>query len=345
MSLRSLHKLASPILHGSGAYYRLWRRRARRRPFTVVLAYHRVVAEEDLLNGAFSIERGLSAGVFEAQMRFMLRHFAPVRASQVLEPARSPLRFAVTLDDGYEDNYRVAAPILNRLGIPATFYVVSDFVGTERLFWWEQLAQMLRDTRLIRLDMRAVSPALVESGDVMSSLPLHGHAQREGAYERLSAAIRGGRHEDVPGHMRRLSEILEVQPRMEGRDYGLMSWDHLKELVAQGHDIGGHTATHCNVVGLDTEVLRHELTSSVATISGHLGAPVLSFAYPYGHFDHGCNMAGKVLAELGCRTAYVGMKGVVQAGCNPLELPRTCLNRHFPFACAYNIQDTLGRSN
>lgn len=344
MSLKSLHKFVSPVLHGSGIYYRLWRRRAHRRSFTAVLAYHRVVAGKDLRAGAFSIERGISADVFEAQLRFMLRYFAPVRASRVLEPAPSPLCFAVTLDDGYEDNFRVAAPILNRLGVPATFYVVSEFVGSDRLFWWEQLAHVIRETRLPRLDVRAVSPVLVDEGGVAPSLSLQNHAQREHAYERLSAAIRGGRHEAVSLHLQRLSDALEVRAREEGREYGLMSWHQLKGLAAQGHDIGGHTATHPNVVGLDRDTLRHELVSSVRAIEEHTEVPVQTFAYPYGHFDRVHNVAGDILAETGCRTAFVGTKGVVEPGSNAFELPRTCLNRRYPFACAYNIQDTLNQA-
>src|SRR5262245_41899615 len=144
---RTLHKLTSPLLYASGGYFRRWHTRARRQPFTIVLIYHPVVPEGTLASKRFGIERSLPARVFDAQLRFMLRHFVPVRASQAQDPSPAPMRFAVTLDDGYEDNFRVAAPILQRLGVPATFYVVSDFVGTDRLFWWEQLAEMIRSTR------------------------------------------------------------------------------------------------------------------------------------------------------------------------------------------------------
>ncbi len=44
----------------------------------------------------------------------------------------------VTFDDGYEDNHRLAAPVLERHGFVATFFVVTDFVGTRRLFPWDE---------------------------------------------------------------------------------------------------------------------------------------------------------------------------------------------------------------
>ena len=44
---------------------------------------------------------------------------------------------AVTFDDGYRDNSEVAAPILAAKGVPATFFIASDFIGTDRIPWWD----------------------------------------------------------------------------------------------------------------------------------------------------------------------------------------------------------------
>jgi peptidoglycan/xylan/chitin deacetylase (PgdA/CDA1 family) len=44
---------------------------------------------------------------------------------------------SITFDDGYLDNYEVAAPILDRLGLPATFFVTSDFIGSQRVPFWD----------------------------------------------------------------------------------------------------------------------------------------------------------------------------------------------------------------
>lgn len=340
-STKILQKLASPLLYMSGAYPRRWKRRARLEPFTVVLVYHRVVPEGTPLAGRFNVECGVSASVFEAQIRFMLKHFAPIKSSQALEPSSNHLRFAVTLDDGYEDNYLVAAPILRRLGVSATFFVVSDYVGTDRLFWWEQLADMMRKTPVPALDLQAKLPELVDHDHLPPSLPLRTDVERGFAYERLSAAMRAGPHVALSGHMDCLSEALEVCPRAESRDYALMSWAQLRELVCQDFEIGGHTATHCNVVGASQEMLHNEIVSSIATIERQLEVPVLSFAYPYGHFQEFDNSAAKVLEAAGCRMAFTGAKGVVEGRPNVFELPRARLNRRFHFACAYNIQNTL----
>lgn len=340
-STQALHKLISPLLYATGSYQRRWAERASQKPFTVVLVYHRVVQDGASHAGRFGIERGVSASVFEAQIRFMLKHFVPIKASQVLEPSSEPLRFAVTLDDGYEDNYLIAAPILRRLGVSATFFVVSDFVGTDRLFWWEQLADMIRETKVQRLDLQAKVPELASSDVLSSSLSLNSDAEREFAYDRLSVAMRTGQHVALPQHLERLSDALEVRPREEGRDYGLMNWNQLKELVHQGFEIGGHTATHCNVVDADQEMLQREIVLSIENTEHQIEAPVLSFAHPYGLFPKSDNSVTKILESTNCRVAFAYVKGVVEGQSKVFELPRTVLNRRFNFACAYNIQETL----
>lgn len=54
-------------------------------------------------------------------------------------PARA---IALTFDDGYEDAYSAALPVLQRYGMLATFYIVNSFVGQPGYMSWEQIAAM-----------------------------------------------------------------------------------------------------------------------------------------------------------------------------------------------------------
>jgi peptidoglycan/xylan/chitin deacetylase (PgdA/CDA1 family) len=72
-------------------------------------------------------------------------------------------------------------------------------------------------------------------------------------------------------------------PSCEGQP--MLSWREIREMHHWGLDIGAHTCTHPDLTHLPTEQIETEIADSKAIIEGMLGAPVRSFAYPYGHYD------------------------------------------------------------
>ena len=103
----------------------------------VVIAFHRV---NDQLAGD-----GLtcSEAKFEAFCRFFRRYFKVVPFSEQVAAVRAgrPMggTLSITFDDGYLDNFEVAAPILRKLGLPATFFVATGFIGSRIVPFWDRL--------------------------------------------------------------------------------------------------------------------------------------------------------------------------------------------------------------
>jgi len=102
-----------------------------RAPRITVLLYHRVSDEA---------RDNLTVGVaqFDRQMALLRRHcrvlsLADVLAAETVPASRKPL-VCVTFDDGYLDNYQHAAPILERNGVPAAFFVSTRIVASDRQF-------------------------------------------------------------------------------------------------------------------------------------------------------------------------------------------------------------------
>jgi peptidoglycan/xylan/chitin deacetylase (PgdA/CDA1 family) len=102
----------------------------------VVVAFHRVN------NTTVGDRLTCSVEIFERYCRFFANYFRVVSLGQLVKKLEvgAPLNreLAITFDDGYRDNYEYAAPVLKALGLPATFFVVSQFMNTEFVPWWDE---------------------------------------------------------------------------------------------------------------------------------------------------------------------------------------------------------------
>jgi hypothetical protein len=102
----------------------------------VVVAFHRI-------NNQLSGDGLTCSGArFEAFCRFFRRHFQVVPFSEQVAGIRAghPMggTLSITFDDGYLDNFEVAAPILRKLGLPATFFVATGFIGSTIVPFWDE---------------------------------------------------------------------------------------------------------------------------------------------------------------------------------------------------------------
>lgn len=101
-----------------------------------IVAFHRI---DDTLP-----EDGLTCSPqkFSEFCKFFRKNFHVVPLSDQIEACRRGTNMggalSVTFDDGYEDNFRVAAPILKRQNIPATFFVSTGFIGSSVIAPWDE---------------------------------------------------------------------------------------------------------------------------------------------------------------------------------------------------------------
>lgn len=80
----------------------------------------------------------------------------------------------------------------------------------------------------------------------------------------------------------------------DGRPAGrLLNADELRDMQANGMEIGSHTVSHVRMTGLDDAQMMQELTHSRVALEDLLGKAVVSFAYPYGDWDDRCAQAVK----------------------------------------------------
>jgi len=114
---------------------------------TTILGYHSVA---EAVHAPWIDPRyRVSPDLFDRQMKYLAARRSPVslaRLEEALEAGRDlpPGSVVVTLDDGYLDHLTVAAPILAKHRIPATFFLPTGQVTRAEPQWVDRLFTAFR---------------------------------------------------------------------------------------------------------------------------------------------------------------------------------------------------------
>ncbi len=114
-----------------------------------------------------------------------------------------------------------------------------------------------------------------------------------------------------------------VVPTLVGTP-GHVTWAQLREMVANGMEIGSHSLTHPFLHQLDRAGLAHEYGRSKGILEDRLGAAVRSASLPRGWEPSGLE---SVLEGLGYRAFCTSRVGWWHPGDRPLAMPRIAVRR------------------
>jgi peptidoglycan/xylan/chitin deacetylase (PgdA/CDA1 family) len=273
-----------------------------------ILIFHRVLPEADpLAPDEPDVVR------FEAQMQWVRQWFNVLplgRAVDMLYEGTIPSRaLAITFDDGYADNEMLAAPILNRLGLSATFFISTGFLDGGCM-WNDRVIEAIRGCPADAIDLRHIG---------LDHYPLHTVDARREAIASLLKAIK---HLDSGPRARAVDDIVAAAG-VRGTPSLMMRPDQLRQLRAMGMEIGAHTITHPILTRLEHDAARRELADSKAYLQEILGERVDLFAYPNGvpGQDYAAEHV-EMARESGFKAAVSTAWGAASARSHRYQLPR-----------------------
>ena len=246
-----------------------------------ILMLHRVVADDSRAALPHRASLCIGARAFEHLLLWLRQHFDCVPLAELLDApgqAGQRPRLALTFDDGWRDNATQAFPLLKKHGVPASIFLSTDFIGSDRRFWWEalgetlwgsfgeaprqQLAQRLRELQL------APPAALFESG---AAHP------RSHCLAQFLQQLKG-----LPAQtLQALADSCPVPAEPHALD-----WWQVRAMEASGLvRFGPHGASHAILTGLDGRDLADELCRSREALESHCQAPLPIYCYPNGDHD------------------------------------------------------------
>lgn len=258
---------------------------ASRRP--IVLLYHSVPARGpgDAVNAA----------VFERHIRFLARRFQIVPAQNVREPrkATSRIQVAITFDDGFRNNAEVAAPIMRKVGVPATFFVNSRNTASDDVIWPTYFAALKQyfpersfSFRGERFDMTAArrEQSMHKLWHALLALRPHPHAIYDAVRDELPA----------------LDDFVSASVYRD--ECAAMTEEHLRDLARDSlFTIGVHTVDHPFLSLCSPEQMRQQIADNRRWIESVTGRHCEDVAYPSG--DYNADVLG-LCRELGFQRGF-----------------------------------------
>jgi peptidoglycan/xylan/chitin deacetylase (PgdA/CDA1 family) len=283
----------------------------RRRRSCQVLAYHRINDDGDRFFPAISLKS------FEQQMRLLAEHFTVCTLDELIERLRCndlpENAVAVTLDDGYRDNYTNAFPILRRYSVPATIFLATDVIGTARQLWHDEVFAAFRETGVREvLDIGQGNTTLA-----LTSLAGKLHAQAE-TLKYLRSLDRDAREMAIG----RLQQVLNVQNPTVQTARLMLTGEEVSEWYRGGIPFGAHTGSHPSLSNLQPEDAREEIRRSKSAIERVLNVSVTTFAYPSGRHGDFTSTTKALVEEAGFRCAVTTIFGNNEAGMDLYEMRR-----------------------
>lgn len=279
-----------------------------------ILMYHAVVrAPLAVPDWCFISERD-----FLRQMEYLHRNFKVISLAEAVvnlqENSINEPTVVITFDDGYQNVYDVAYPVLSQFGLPATVFLNTAFINTANTVWFCTLNQAISETTL---------QTFAWSGQVYDLTSTVAKAETSA---KLQSALKHLPHQELLEKLEEIREALGIHtPTEVSRDsqFRMLDSQSIAEMVNSGLiEFGAHTATHTILTRVDEKRAQQEIESSIEGTQQLTGKPCTLFAYPNGRAEDYNAAAIKFLQNAGIEVAVTTSEGPNTASTPPLELCR-----------------------
>lgn len=249
----------------------------------VVFPFYHAVSDTPLqhLSHVYPIR---TVQAFQQDLEFLLKHFEPVSVKHLLESSgekrSSPPRMVLSFDDGLVQCHETIMPVLQRMGIPAVFFLNNDFIDNRGLFYRYRVSLLLE--RLPHLS----DTEKKEAAELL-------HCKPSG----LPSAIRKISYPD-----RRITDRLAELWGLSFVDYQrgnpvYMSSIQVRDLVGKGFEVGAHGTDHPWFASMSGQEALEQVRKSVEDIRTRFLLEYRYFAFPFTDYGVSDETIGQLFEE------------------------------------------------
>ncbi len=287
--------------------------KAQLRSNSVVLMLHRVIENKEQAQLPHNNPLCVDKETFENLLVFLKKHFDIVDLERALDgKSNAKPKLALTFDDGWKDNILHAYPILQKHNVPASIFLSTDYIGTNKGFWWQSIAEKLWE-----------QPQSIDKASLQVALKKHSITINKALFRHEKSAAKSFLILDF------IHSLKDIEPQAlnelaESFFYAnkpdAMNWADIEYLEASGLiKFGPHGAQHCILTQLNQNACAEDIIESHSVITKKCKQPLKIYCYPNGNNNP---QIQNLLSELGYSHALSTQPGLIGIEYNNFCLPR-----------------------
>lgn len=216
--------------------------------------------------------------LFARQIDYLKAHYSIRPLYEIVTGLRGQVDFctgfkkpllAITVDDGYRDNYELMFPIVKQKQIPVTVFLSTDFLDSGRVLWAVRIHEIIMHTSLTRLKRPIELNLQTFKERVLAAQILKEFLAPIAPLERLEI-------------IEEMAAELKVDRQSKLRP---LTWSQVREMSSYGISFGSHTAHHSILTKVPKDVMYKEITDSRDRMEAETGHQPKLFSYPNGNYD------------------------------------------------------------
>lgn len=238
-----------------------------------ILTYHNIVQGKLPVNDACFLDVTL----FEQQIAYLNRNFLILPLSEAFEQAKKkntkPIA-VITFDDGFYSNYSLAFPILKKHKAPATIFLTTNMIDSNKTIWFCDLVHMLAITTKKHFVWDNIT------------FDLSNTKKKELASKQIQQRLKRGNQASLFNSLSEVAQLLECELKnnySKESAYCMLTQEAISEMLdSRIIEFGAHSQNHIILAKEDIRLAESEIIQSIKTVEKLTKQDCLYFAYPNG---------------------------------------------------------------
>ncbi len=294
-------------------------------PKFLILTYHRIMPQI----AVDPLDVAVTVGTFMKQVEALAKRYPVISLSDALKQCRAgqpkaKIQIVFTFDDGYADIYQYAFPLLKKRGLPATVFLITDYIGKGIPLWEWEVSMILSNKRIKRIQVGEQwfhkSPLQLRQRFLLRII------------DRIKSLDVSTRQKTLDALKDKMGDEIK-QDEFRGK---CLTWGEVRQMCASGIEFGSHGLSHSSLSRIPFSQAIQEIKVSKEIIESNTAKECFYFAFPFGSKKDYNDALIEYVKKAGFKACLLNIHGFNQMKKDVFCLKRVIMGEYM------NLRDLLG---